>query len=95
MTSINVLIVGVVPRSGKNMGRLLEDVPTDYASKFSTPHFGGWHDITLSEELTDEARRIGTPVAVFDLDIMKVVTIVHADTCREEILRLPPSADER
>ena len=95
MVSINILIVGVVPQSGKNMGRLLEDVPANHASKFSTPHFGGWHNITLSEELADEARRIGTPVAVFDLDTMKVVKIVHANTCREAILRLPPSADER
>lgn len=93
MTSINILIVGIEPQNGENMGRLLVDVPTDHADKFFMPRFGSWHNITLSDEFATEARRIGQPVAVLDLNTMRVVRIVHADTCRDEILRLPPSAD--
>lgn len=92
--TVHVMLVGVDFPEGEHIGRLLDEVPRDYRSKFPQPDFGGWTKITLNGDQAAEVSEVGSPVAVLNVKSMEVVGIVHQDTCREKILRLPTSAED-
>ena len=91
-STVEIMIIGEAS-PGRNKGRLLSRVLMPHAARFGHSEFGSWVDIVLTDEQAAEAKRIGSPVVVLDLDTMEVVNIVHARTCREKIERLTPSTE--
>ena len=90
--TVEIMIVGEAA-PGKNKGRLLQRVVMPHAMRFPNSEFGSWVDVTLTNEQAAKASEVGSPIVVLDLDVMEVVNIVHARTCREKIERLTPSTE--
>lgn len=93
-STVRVMLVGTEFPAGENMGRLLDEVPTEYRSGLTQYGFGSWLRVTLNDDQAVEAKRIGSPVVVLNVETMQVFDIVGQDTCREQVLRLPPSTEE-